>query len=426
MKKLLILGGKPIGSSEMVHTAKSNGCYVIVTDYLPKEQSPAKLLADECWDVSTADVDRLETMCREHQVDAILTAVHEFNINRMLDLCERLHLPCYCKRSTWLYCDNKIAFKQLCEQNNIPVAKKYEVENLSNEEIASIHFPVITKPVDGSGSRGFSICHNEIELRAGYQQAKDYSPTGSVLVEDYIPYDAVIIHYTMNNGHCVFSGISDKYSVKFPSTGASVMGLQLFPSRGIDGYLRTLDKRVRDMFEREGFSNGPIWIEAFFDGRDKFIFNEMGYRFGGSMTNYPVNYFYNVNQLDQLIHVALGEPYQVVAKDVCPSKKYCILPVHIHAGKIAKVTGIDVVRAREDVYAYVPVHFEGDVIQEWGSAQQVFCYLHVLFDNIKNLQDSIQQVLMTLRAADSTGTNLLFTLFNINELSESKLNHISS
>ena len=417
MKRILVLGGKPIGSVEIVKRAKGLGHYVIVTDYLPREASQAKLFADESWEISTADIDELEKRCRENHVDGVITGVHEFNINRMLDLCERLNLPCYCKRSTWLYCDSKVAFKSLCQKNGVPVAKKYDLSDFSDNRLSKVDYPVITKPVDGSGSRGFSICQNPDELKKGYAYAKEFSPTGSVLVEDYIPYDAVIIHYTMVEGKCVFSGISDKYSVKFPSTGASVMGLQLFPSRGIDGYLRTLDKRVRDMFEREGFSNGPIWIEAFFDGRDNFIFNEMGYRFGGSMTNYPVNYFYNVNQLDQLIHVALGEPYQVVAKDVCPSKKYCILPVHIHAGKIAKVTGIDVVRAREDVYAYVPVHFEGDVIQEWGSAQQVFCYLHVLFDNIKNLQDSIQQVLMTLRATDSTGNNLLFTLFNINELS---------
>ena len=45
--KLLLLGGKPIGSCEIVAAAQEKGYYVIVADYLPKEESPAKLIADE-------------------------------------------------------------------------------------------------------------------------------------------------------------------------------------------------------------------------------------------------------------------------------------------------------------------------------------------------------------------------------------------
>ena len=57
MKKFLLLGGKPVGSLDIALYAKSLGFYVIVCDYLPKEQSPAKQVADECWEYSTADVD---------------------------------------------------------------------------------------------------------------------------------------------------------------------------------------------------------------------------------------------------------------------------------------------------------------------------------------------------------------------------------
>ena len=405
MKKILILGGKPIGSIELVEAAKERGCYVVVTDYLPRDQSPAKLIADESWNISTADVDQLEKMCYENQIDAVLTGVHEFNINRMIDLCERLRLPCYCKRSTWLYCDNKNAFKSLCLQHNIPVAKKYELTDFTQTSLQQIDYPVVIKPVDGSGSRGFSICHNEIDLRAGYQQAKKYSPTASVLIEDYIPYNAVIIHYTMSNGQCFFSGISDKYSVKFPSTGASVMGLQLFPSRGLSIYLEKLDSKVRTMFEDAGFTDGPVWVEAFYDGIDHFVFNEMGYRFGGSLTYYPVHYFYQIDQIKQIIDVALGLNFEINPLSLSVEKKYCILPIHIHPGIIAQITGIDLIKSRED-----------DLIHEWGSAQQVFCYLHILYDNLPGLRDSIVQIMDQLRALDKNGGNLLYTLFPIDHL----------
>lgn len=422
MKKLLILGGRPIGSTEMVNEAHRHGYYVIVTDYLPRLESPAKIIADECWDISTADVDVLEKKCKENHINGILTAVHEFNINRMLELCERLNLPCYCKRSTWLYCDDKSEFKKLCVKSGVPVAHNYNARIMETDEINEISYPVITKPIDGSGSRGFSICKNAEELQQGYKHALNYSPSKRVLIEDYIPYNAVIIHYTMTNGHCVFSGISDKYSCKFPSTGASVMGLQLFPSIGYKKYIATLDKRVRLMFEQAGFTDGPIWIEAFYNGEDEFIFNEMGYRFGGSMTNYPVEYFYGIDQMSQLLNVALGNGSTITVNNKRDVMNYCILPVHIRPGIIESVEGINTVKNRDDVYAVAEVHYKGDIIQEWGSAQQVFCYLHILYNNIDELKKSVREIMRVLKVTNNMGEQMLYSLYNIENLIVNKQN----
>ena len=88
-KRLLILGGKPIGSREITEYAKSRGVYTIVADYLPPEQSAAKQIADEAWDISTGDVDLLVQLVRDHQIDGIYTGVHEFNISKMIEVCQR-------------------------------------------------------------------------------------------------------------------------------------------------------------------------------------------------------------------------------------------------------------------------------------------------------------------------------------------------
>lgn len=414
-KKMLVLGGKPIGSVELVKRAKELGAYVIVTDYLPIEQSPAKRIADECWDISTAEVNKLTDLCKVHHVDGISAGVHEFNINRMLDLCENLNFPCYCKRDTWVYCDDKVEFKKLCISNKIPVARKYDINSQSSEQqIDSLPYPVIVKPVDGSGSRGFHICNNAEELKAKYVDAECFSPTKRVIVEDYMPYDAVIIHYTMHNGKCYFSGMSDKISRKFASTGSSVMGFQSLPSKGLNSYLKSLDESTRRMFENAGFTDGPIWIEAFYDGTDKFFFNEIGYRFGGSLTNYPVKYFYGIDQLDLMISSALSGNIPFTQTINESPRNYCILPIHTKAGNIQHIVGENDIKSMNNIYAYVPVHFEGDEIHDWGSAQQVFCYIHVLYDTYKDLKKTLNDVMKTIKAIDLNGNNLLFTLFDFN------------
>ncbi len=417
-KKLLVLGGKPIGSLELVKQAQEMGIYVVVTDFLPPELSPAKMLANEAWDISTAEVEVLTKRCSEARIDGVLTAVHEFNINRMLDVCEFLHKPSYCTRNTWRYCDNKVDFKALCERHHIPIARKYELSSLCEQDLALLPYPLVTKPVDGSGSRGFSICNNADELRLGYKNALKFSPNGIVLIEDYIPYDSVIIHYTMIDRKCHYSGMSDKYSAKFASTGAPVMGLQTFPSSGEAEYLRQHDADVRGMFEQAGFTDGPIWIEAFFNGKSRFVFNEMGYRLGGSLTHYPVKYFYGIDQLELMIQTAMGIPSSpAVVKRLSRDFKYCILPIHIKPGVIVSIENADIITTRPDVYAYVPVHYLGDTIEEWGSAQQVFCYLHLLYQDTEGLKSSITSILGLLRANNENGANLLYTLFNLNKLS---------
>lgn len=413
-KKILFLGGKPIGSTEMVSYLKEKGYYVIVTDYLPVNESPAKQIADEHWEISTADVDTLKSKCKEEGVIGIMTGVHEFNINRMLDLCEALSLPCYCKRETWKYCDNKMEFKNLCRSNDVPIAPVYSPADAENKEI----YPIIVKPVDGSGSRGFHICSKYREFQKYFPSAAEFSPSSEVLIEKYIPYDAVIIHYTMINGKCIYSGMSDKTSVKFKNTGASVMGIQTFPSVGESCYLETLNDKVCQMFEKAGFTDGPIWIEAFYDGDNKFVFNEMGYRFGGSLTYYPVKFFTGIDQLKMLADNATSaaNQYDENIFFVRPSKKYCILPIHIKAGKIHSVEESDDLRANEGVNAIVPVHFQGDEIKDWGSAQQVYAYVHILYSGISDLKKTVEYVLGNLKVSDSRGENMLHTLFDVSTL----------
>lgn len=418
-KKLLLLGGKPIGSCEIVRYAKSMGVYTIVADYLSVNDSPAKQIADEYWDISTADLDGLEKLARDNKIDGVLAAVHEFNIEKMIDLCERLHLPCYCNHKTWNLCTNKSEFKQLCIKNNVPVTPQYKVDIDDENAIRDLPYPVIVKPVDGSGSRGFSICNDSIELISNYKNALKYSDSKQVLIEKYMPYDTVIIHYTLSNGNIFFSGMSDKYSVKFETTGSMVMGLQLFPSKNIEDYIKTLDDRVCKMFQDAGLKEGPLWIEAFNNNGD-FTFNEMGYRFGGSLTYYPVKYFCGMDQLDMLVEYSLtGESSMRKPEWINFEKtgyKYCIFPMHVKPGKIEEVEGIKELIEMENIISIVPVHHKGDVINNWGSAQQVHCYVHAIYYDMADLKLCMKHVSNTLKVKDAKGDNLLFTLFDINKL----------
>ena len=209
-KKLLVLGGKPIGSCEIVNYAKEQGVYTIVADYLSMAQSPAKQIADEAWDISTADVDKLTELVAKNNIDGVYAGVHEFNIKKMIEICEKTHRPCFCTLNQWEKFNNKRNFKELCKKYGLPVTKEY-----SDKDETSIEYPVVIKPVDGSGSMGFSLCHNRDEFQKAYNKAIKFSRGGGVLIEKYMKYEnSVIVNYTVINGQVYYCGMSDKLSKK--------------------------------------------------------------------------------------------------------------------------------------------------------------------------------------------------------------------
>ncbi len=407
-KKLLILGGKPIGSREIVELAEKNGVYTIVADYLPSEQSPAKMIADEAWDVSTADIGKLAELVAQNNVDGVYSGVHEFNIKKMIELCEKLDLPCFCTEKQWDMLNNKKIFKSLCSDYGIPVTKQYT--DINDD---SIRYPVIIKPSDGSGSRGFSICRNKNELVSAYKKSVDFSFGGGVLIEKYMNYEnSVIINYTVIDGRVFYCGMSDKKSKKVFDDGAPIMSMQFYPARYEEKYLKELDEKARNMFEGIGLRNGVIWIEAFCD-EGGFTFNEMGFRFGGSLTYLPVRYFYGVDQLELQIHYALtgGYPDNIEFSRRNSDRTYCIFPVHVREGLISDIEGLDELKSMDEIVEIVPVHFLGDVIEKWGSAQQVFAYIHYTASGRDEADEFARVIMEKLKVRGENGEQLLFNLY---------------
>ena len=132
--KLLMLGTTGRGTKELLLEAKKRGIYTIVTDNLSVEKAPLKLLADEYWMISTADIDILEEKCREEGVAAIMNGISTFNISVCMELCKRLNLPCYCTPESWHYTIDKRQFKDLCISCGVPVAKDYYLSKTPTEK----------------------------------------------------------------------------------------------------------------------------------------------------------------------------------------------------------------------------------------------------------------------------------------------------
>ena len=191
-----------------------------------------------------------------------------------------------------------------------------------------------------------------------------------------------------------------------------VMALQTFPARDQERYLKEVNDKAIQMFKSIGIKNSPIWIEAFNDGK-RFVFNEMALRFGGSMTNYPVMYNTGIDQLELFIDAALGKTTQMKShREIKQEENYAILPIHLKEGKILRIKGAEELLADSKMKQMVLVHHVGDEIQNWGTAQQVFCYLHMTYKDGNEFAENIKKIKDTLSVENDNGCNMLYFLMD--------------
>ena len=410
-KRLLLLG-----SSVWKDLIKSFADYYGVKLYFAGlYPAPLDDIVEEYYRIDTTDPEVMIPFVKEHQFDGVYMGGSEFIVSHACTWINQLGLPCYCEKEQWDILQDKARFKDLCIEHGLPVVPKFTINpaNISGS-VPEKEYPVITKPTDGSGSNGFSVCHNAEELEKGYKAAAECSPTGSVICEKFVNNNGLVVFFTFSKGEMHFVMTEDKTPVKYEKQGSYVAGLFTCPSKSEALFKSLYEKKLRSLFASIGIREGTIWIEIFKDG-DNFYFNEVGYRYGGSFSFYSVDYLSGINQFfADLYYATTGDSQLYGFKSLIPNhiKKglsYCIYAVHCNAGTIAEERGLDELMSKyADKIVFVPHQKNvGDTIIETGSFGQVVCLFHFVYETDDERTRIIKDLQSNYRVLDEDGRNLV-------------------
>lgn len=417
-KRLLLLGGG-MWKDAINSFAKNNGIVLVATG---NDRSGGTFeIADEAYDVNSTNAEEMKKLIKEKNIDGVYMGGSEAVIACACAYLEEIGMPCYCTKEQWDLLQNKKLFKKLCQDHGLPTVPQYSVDFSKPEEIEKkLAFPLVTKPVDGSGSAGFSVCNNVQELIEGYEKAKVASDSGDVIIEKFVKNDSVVVIYTFSEGKAYFSLIGDKYPVIFKKQGSYISGAFVYESFKKSLFQERFNERLEKMFSAIRIKEGTIWIEVFNEGED-FYFNEAGYRYSGSVTVYPVDYFYAYNQVAADIYYALTgksriSGFETLIKEKDRGRKfYSTYTLHMREGTIAKVIGLKEVCDVEGVVV-LPVRLkEGAVVEESGTISQVFGFLHLVFDTEEEFKKIIKEALSVLQVLDTEGNNMIAPLLDIDK-----------
>ena len=412
-KKLLILGGKPIGSFDIVKYAKKKGIYTIVTDYLDVSQSIAKQIADEHWNISTHDVTRLCKKINQTGVDAVFTGAHEPNIFKTLEICEELGFHFYATKEQMRITSNKNLYKKLFSDFGMPIIPQYFVGKVQDfEERVVDEYPVIIKPIDGSSGFGVKICRDKNELKTAISNSAKHSRTSQV--EKKISAPEITIFYIIKDSKIALSAMADRETYSFKDGVIPLPVKYIFPSVYLKKYIETFNEKVIKSFEHIGLKNGMVFLQAFWE-KDQCYIYDIGFRLTGTQEYNILSKVCGYNPLEMLVDYALtgkmgdDESFFEKVEPFLHGKYASNVTFLMRPATIAEIEGVNEVEKINGVEKVVLNHQIGDEIPDAaeGTLVQVIVRVFLINNTLEELNNNISQIKRTIKVYDTNGDNVL-------------------
>ncbi len=336
-RHLMIIGGGLL-QVPAIQTAKEMGLKTIVTDY--NKSAYGLRIADYPIVMSTRDTEGTVRIARAFndniKIDGVITAGTDASM-AVAAVAGALGLPGI-KFENALAATNKLKMRQRFKEHKVPSPRftgcwtKEEVL----EAFHTIKAPVVIKPTNNMGARGVKMVQKEQDLESAFHLAKQNSPSGEVIVEEYMEGDELSIDSLVFNNKVFITGIADriiKYHPYFVEIGHILPSNQ--PQHIIDEVIEVMKKGIKSLGINIGAAKGDIKITQ---NGVKIV--ELAARLsGGFMSAYTFPYATGINLIKNAILIALGEePEDLTPKQHLVSMEKGIIP---NPGIIKAINGVE-------------------------------------------------------------------------------------
>lgn len=400
---------------EIINYAKSKGVYTIVCDYKPVEQSEGKLFADESWNIDLDNIDKLVEECRKNEVTGVICGLSEYALERCMELCEHIGLPCYCNKEAWHYSRNKSDFKAVCKKLGAPVATDYYLSDaLTEEEISKVQFPVVVKPVDLMGNRGVNYCYNEHDLIEAYRYAKSVSKNPTIIVERMLKGEEWYSSYAFSNGEVRLLALNSMISQ--PGYPKNCYSITTTVSNHVEQYIKEINPQIERVLKEIGCKEGYAWVQAMYDEDGHFYIIEMGYRLDGDLMFIPYIDMFHYNVVERMVDIALGEKTSIDDLPQSQEKAFVRCGVGMEMwtkkeGVCSNIYGIEEMNQLPGVFAKCLIK-PGDSFRQYKNIANIA----FTTDTIEEMCEMIDKVNNTVRITDEDGEDVTIKYNDYNYL----------
>ena len=338
-KSILIIGAGLL-QVPAIEIANELGLTTIVTDY--NQNAPGMKIADHPVIISSRDIDGTVRMMKEFNkkvnIDGVITVGTDASMT-VAAVANALGLPGI-EFENAEAASNKLKMRQRLEKHGVPIPRFYKCWSLEDlKNITKIlSYPLVIKPVDNMGARGVMKLDNEAMIETAFYNAKKSSPSGELIIEEYMDGDELSIDSIVCNGEIKITGIADRlierepYFIEIGHIMPSIL-----PKEKLDNAIDVFKRGVRALGITVGSAKGDIKVT-----KNGAMIVEIAARLsGGFMSAYTYPYSSGVNLIRNGIDVALG--FTPNPKNLVPTKNWVSIEKAIipQPGIIEKIEGID-------------------------------------------------------------------------------------
>lgn len=413
-KKLLVVSSD-INDMTFIDAGRELGLYIICCDrYNDWNISPAKLVADEAWNIDYKETEKIAKRCIESGVDGVIAGYGEDRVYAAAQIAKAIGTPFYASEQQIEFTRNKIEFKNKCMECGLLVPHSYIDEN-GNMDYKLIQLPVIVKPSDNGGRKGITICYTESSLKEAITLAMGYSGNGKIIIEDYIKGIELSAVYTLKDGEYSLSCLNDKY-ISEDINGLTLCDAVVAPSKFYSRFIKEVDPGIRKLLKSIEARNGVVNFQLIANESGIYPF-EMGYRINGNDDYKVIRRQNGIDFVKMLICFSLtGSMGDELARDNPVFSRYsCTLCGYLNSGTIGKISTGNIGEQKNvfDIFFLKSIGFT--VMEGHTNAQKAFM---VKFNasSRKEIADTITKIQNEIVIEDIKGKNMLMREFDVTRL----------
>lgn len=420
MKKILVLGGS-YQHIKIVKAAQKLGVKTYVTDFLPIERSPAKMIADCPLMLNITDVDAIVEFCKTEKIDGVIGPYIDVAQLPYQKICEKMNYPCFGNEEQHKILTDKKLFKEFCLKNGVEVIPSYTEDDVRNH-LEKIKFPLLVKPTDSRGSRGQTICNKIEEVVEAVEFAKQFSRTNDVIIEKYMGQaNDLQLVYMVINSEPVLVRVEDRYTGSRENGFDKLCIASLNPSVWENVYRKKADEIVKSMIKKIGLVNAPVFIQAFMDHGVVRPYDP-GLRFPGDDFDDCYKAITNIDIPEMLVKFALSgeiseELFDGFKNARLTQPSMMILPC-LKTGKIVRIEGYDELKKNPCFVSMSKAYKDGDVVEETRDVRQRFGEFCIVTENMEEMQKTVRELFDKLKVFNERGENMLIEKFDVQQLKE--------
>ncbi|GAB3042098.1 ATP-grasp domain-containing protein [Virgibacillus ainsalahensis] len=383
MKKILIIGAGFL-QAFLIKKAVELGYYTITIDKNPN--SIGFKYADESHVVDIVDQEECLKYAQAKEIDGVITAATDYGVLSTAYVAEKMDLPGLNYEVAKIIKDKYMVRRILYEEKVDDISQYYEISNIGTlvKIYDTIHFPVMVKPCDGSGSKAAKRVDSILDLKDACDNAIKNSLKGKALIEDFVIGKEYGVESFVYNGKTHVLGVMGKYMTDPPDYAelGHYMPIQL-----------PIEKKVEEVVKKAikalGINFGAVNMDVLVTKDNHVCIIDIGARMGGNLIgSHIIPNGTNFDYMGSLIRTAVGDSIEYE-----PQKSGLNVVTKLLALKPGRVLSLpNLQEIKEKCQVDINHHLQvGSVIREYHNNLDGCGYVISIADDISEAEMRAEQ-----------------------------------